>query len=132
MGTFPFHLYIIETDAERADRLKTELAPLPHVTVSVSYKDALESSGGLDAIFVSLMSAIEWGAIKIPAPVHQTRVVRMPDYEINQGRPQFAIPGVAINPGELLRPAECTRLVLRNLSVRLGYSIRPARCSSKQ
>jgi hypothetical protein len=108
-----FHLYIIETNSERANGLRVELSPLSQVTVVENYADAAKASEGLDAIFVSLMSAIEWGTVPIPAPIHQTRVVKVPDDEIASGRPQYAIPGVAINPGESLDPIECTRLVLR-------------------
>jgi len=107
------HLYVIETTVERAERLAVELAPLPQVTVLQSYLDAVAVSGGLDAIVVPLMSAIEWGSIKLPAPIHQTRVVKTPDYEVARGRPNYAIPGVATVPGESLDPMDCTRLVLR-------------------
>ncbi len=113
MRTTEFHLYIIDTTVDRAQRLKVELFPLPHVTVLNGYSDVVAASGGLDAIFVSLMSAIESGAVPIPAPLHQTWVVKMPDDEVARGRPPFAIPGVAISPGEVLGPVECTRLVLR-------------------
>jgi hypothetical protein len=38
----------------------------------------------------------------------------MPKDEIALGRPPYAIPGVAIAPGEVLNPVETTRLVLRD------------------
>jgi hypothetical protein len=107
------HLYVIEMNPERARALKVELAHLPQVTVFERYADAVAASGGLDAIFVPLMSALEWGAIKIPAPLHQTQVVTMPGTEVTKGRPRFAIPGVATSPGESLNPVDATRLVLR-------------------
>lgn len=107
------HLYIVETDTGRAASLKDELASLSSVTVAQNYSDAVSESGGLDAIFVPLMSAMEWGAIKPPAPFHQTTVIEVPEYEIAKGRPKYAIPGVATEPGESLNPIETTRLVLR-------------------
>lgn len=107
------HLYIVETNTDRAANLTNELAPISSVTVTASYADAVSQSGGLDAIFVPLMSAMEWGAIKPPAPLHQTAVIEMPEYEVAKGRPQFAIPGVATEPGESLDPVATTRLVLR-------------------
>jgi hypothetical protein len=106
-------LFLIETDAGRARALTAELSLLSQVTVVESYAEAAEVSGGLDALYVSLMSAIEWGSIPIPAPVHETRVVKMPEDMIALGRPQYAIPGVATYPREVLTPAECARLVLR-------------------
>ena len=108
-----FDLYVIDPDAKRANSLKLELAPLSQITVVENYQDAVERSGGLDAFFMSLMSAIEWGCIPIPAPVYQTSVVKVPEFEITAGRPHYGIPGVAINPGDFLEPVACTRLVLR-------------------
>jgi hypothetical protein len=107
------HLYVIETNPERAKSLTEELSRLPQVTVSEKYADAVDASGGLDAVFVPLMSAMEWGVIKPPAPLHQTQVVEVPDYEVARGRPRYAIPGVATSPDESLNPTETTRLVLR-------------------
>jgi hypothetical protein len=97
----------------RIGSLRTELAPLTFVTVVEKYADAVASSGGLDAVFVPLMTAMEWGAIKPPAPLYQTQVVKMPDYEVAQGRPPYAIPGIAIAPGESLDPLSATRRILR-------------------
>jgi hypothetical protein len=111
--TTEVHLYVIETDPERAKKLGAELARLSQVTVLEKYSDAVAASGGLDAVFVPLMSAMEWGVIVPPAPLHQTRVVQTPAYEVAQGRPQYAIPGVAISPGETLAPIDVTRLVLQ-------------------
>jgi hypothetical protein len=111
--TNQIHLYVIEMNPERAKSLEAELAQLPQVTVFQKYADAVDASGGLDAVFVPLMSAMEWGAIKPPAPLHQTQVVKMPDYEVAKGRPQYAIPGVATSPDESLNPVDTTRLVLR-------------------
>jgi hypothetical protein len=111
--TNQIHLYLIETNPDRAKNLRAELARLPQVTVLEKYAEAVDASGGLDAVFVPLMSAMEWGVIKPPAPLHQTQVVKMPDYEIARGRPKYAIPGVATSPDESLSPAETTRLVLR-------------------
>jgi hypothetical protein len=65
------HLYVIEANPERAKSLRTEQAGLPQVTVLQKYTDAEAASGGLDAVFVPLMSAMEWGAIKPPAPLHR-------------------------------------------------------------
>jgi hypothetical protein len=111
--TNPVHLYVIETNPDRAKCLEAEMAPLPQVTVFQAYSDAVAASGGLDAVFVPLMSALDWGVIKPPVPVHQTRVVRMPDAEVARGRPKYAIPGVATFPDETLNPVETTTLVLR-------------------
>ena len=36
----------------------------------------------------------------------------MPEEEIARGRPEYAIPGVAIKPREVLTPEQATRLVL--------------------
>jgi hypothetical protein len=112
MMSEPIHLYIIEPKSDRRNSLAAELAPLPDVTVVQSYDEAKTASGGLQAIFVSLMWAIEWGRIPIPAPLYQTRVVMMPKDEVASGRPEYAIPGVAIKPREVLTPEQATRLVL--------------------
>ncbi|HEY0795916.1 MAG TPA: hypothetical protein VGD64_09070 [Acidisarcina sp.] len=109
----PVHLYVIETNPERAMSLRAELADVTHVTVFEKYDEAIHASGGLDALVVSLIWAIELGLIEIPAPLHQTRVVRMPAYKVVQGHPRYAIPGVAIAPGESLNTVETTRLILR-------------------
>ena len=58
------HLYVIETNLDRAKSLGSEVARLPQVTVLQSYTDAVAASGGLDAIFVPLMSALDWGGYK--------------------------------------------------------------------
>ena len=107
------HLYVIAANPEQANTLEVELTGLPQVTVLQEYADAVNVSRGLDAVFVPLMSAMEWGVIKPPAPLHQTRVVKMPDYEVARGRPPYAIPNVAISPGEFLNPTETTQLILR-------------------
>ncbi len=106
-------LYVIDTDSERARSLKAELAPLSNVTVLPNYADAVAASGGLDAVLVPLISAMEWGKIQLPAPLHRTQVIDMPDQEIARGRPRYAIPGVATLPGESLDPVAATRLVLQ-------------------
>jgi hypothetical protein len=111
--TNQIRLYVIDVDLESAKSLEAELSRLPQVTVSRSYADAVDASGGLDAVFVPLMSAVEWGIIKLPVPLHQTQIVKMPDYEVARGRPQYAIPGIAISPDESLNPIDTTRLVLR-------------------
>jgi hypothetical protein len=108
-----FQLYVIDTNIERGNHLREELATLPQVTISSTYSAAKETSGGLDALVVPLMSATEWGAMPIPAPLYQTRVVEMPKDEIALGHPLYAIPGVAIARGEVLDPVEATRLVLK-------------------
>jgi hypothetical protein len=113
MKEFVFQLYVIETSLERGDHLRDELVTLPQVTVSSTYSAAVEISGGLDALVVSLMWAIERGSIPIPAPLYQTRVIGMPKDEIALGHPPYAIPGVAIARGEVLDPVETTGLVLR-------------------
>jgi hypothetical protein len=110
-----FQLYVIEMNVERGNHLREELATLPQVTVSSTYSAAVETSGGLDALVVSLMSATEWGAMPIPAPLYQTRVVQMPKAEIALGRPPYAVPGVAIAHGEILDPVQTTRLVLKEI-----------------
>lgn len=86
---------------------------LPEVTVLDTYADAVVASGGLDAVFVPLITALDWGVITPPVPFHQTRVINMPDAEVARGRPKYAIPGIAISPDESLSPVETTRLVLR-------------------
>jgi hypothetical protein len=111
--TNQIHLYLIETNPERAKSLGAELEWLPQVSAFQKYADAVEASGGLDAVFVPLMSAVEWGVIKPPVPLHQTQVVKMPDHEIARGRPHYAIPGVATSPDESTNPVDTTRLVLR-------------------
>lgn len=110
--TNALRLYLIETNPNRAANLAAELAQLPQVHVFRKYEEVATASGGLDALFVPLMSALEWGAIKPPAPLHRTQVVKMPDYEIAKGRPEFAIPGVATSMDETLSPISTTRLVL--------------------
>ncbi len=107
------HLYLIDTNPARARSLAAELTSLSQVTVLESYMDAVVACGGLDAVFVPLMSAMEWGAIKPPAPLHQTRVIEMPAHEIARGRPRYGIPGVATLPSESLDPIATTRLVLQ-------------------
>jgi hypothetical protein len=111
--TTPVHLYVIETNQDRAKSLAAEVAPLAQIAVLQDYADAVAASGGLDAVFVPLMAALDWGAVRPPVPLHQTRVIKMPDYEVERGRPPYAIPGVATSPDEALDPAETTRLVLR-------------------
>jgi hypothetical protein len=110
--TSQVHLYVIETDPDRAERLASEMAMLPQVTVLKSYAEAVSFSGGLDAIFIPLMSALEWGLVRPPVALHQTRVVRMPEAEVARGRPQYAIPGVAISAHESLTPTATAQLVL--------------------
>jgi hypothetical protein len=111
--TNQIRLYVIETNPDRAKSLGNSLAQLPQVTGFQSFEDAVNASGGLDAVFVPLMSVMEWGLIKPPAPLHQTRVVKMPDADVVRGRPRYAIPGVATLPNESLNPVDTTRLVLR-------------------
>jgi hypothetical protein len=113
MMTNELHLYVVETNPDRAKSLRAEVAELPQVTVLQDYADAVLTSGGLDAIFVPLMSALDWGVVKPPVSLHQTRVIKMPESEVARGRPQFAIPGVATSPNESLNPVETTRLILR-------------------
>jgi hypothetical protein len=105
--------YVIDTDSQRASQLRQELAALSNVRVVQSYADAVSESGGLDVLLVPLMSAIESGAISPPAPLYQTQVIKVPSFEIARGRPDYAIPGVAIKPNEELAPQDSTRLVLR-------------------
>ena len=111
--TDDIHLYLIETTAARADHLTSELASISQVTVLQSYVEALAVSGGLDAVLVPLMSAMELGSIKPPVPLYQTRVIKMPDYEVARGRPRYGIPGIATSSHESLKPVDCTRLIFR-------------------
>ena len=68
--------------ADRYPDLHHQLAQVPFVEVCKSYADAVSASGGLDAVFISLMSAKEWGAVSLNPPVHMTRVISMPPWEI--------------------------------------------------
>ena len=105
-------LYIIEPEQALATRLRAELEPLSQVVVVQDFKAAQAASGGLDAIFVSLMSAREWGAVPVNSILHKTKVVKTPDYEVQRGRPLFAIPGIATSASEVLSPRQTTHLVL--------------------
>ncbi len=111
--TIKLEIYVIEPERDRASSLRAQLMGLPTVRVLQTYAEAQDASGGLDAIFVPLMSVLEWGVITPPAPLEQTQVVKMPDYEIARGRPKYAIPGVATSPNSYLSPSETTRLILR-------------------
>ena len=112
MMSEPIHLYIIEPKSDPRISLATELAALPDITVVQSYEEAKTASSGLQAIYVPLIVAIEWGQIPIPAPLYRTRVVKVPEEMIASGWPEYAIPGVAIKPHEALTPQQGTRLTL--------------------
>jgi|HubBroStandDraft_5_1064220.scaffolds.fasta_scaffold241222_2 hypothetical protein len=114
-------LYIIEPEKALATRLRTELKSLGQVAVVQDFQAAKAASGGLDAIFVSLMSAKEWGVMPLDPALHKTRVVRMPEYEVQRGRPQFAIPGIALSDSEVLSPKQTTRLILHESFKAIQY-----------
>ncbi len=107
-------LYIVDSDGKRSLALKQGLASLCRwISIVPTYAEALSLSGGLDAVMVPLMAALEWGSLPPSPTLYQTQVVRTPSFERERGRPDFAIPGVAIQPGEVLAPAEATTLILR-------------------
>ena len=104
--------YIIASTADRYAALQREFASLPHVHLAKNYTEAVHESGGFDAFFESLMSAREWGSVPLDAPLYQTRVIRMPEPQIVQGRPRYGIPGIPIARNDELTAKEATRLIL--------------------
>ncbi len=108
----PLELYIIASTGDRYTVLNRELASLPYVHVAKNYADAVRSGGGFDALFESLMSAREWGSVPFDAPLYRTRIIKMPDHQVAQGRPHYGIPGIPIAPDDELTAAETTRLIL--------------------
>ena len=105
--------FIIELDSGRASKLTRGLSASPNIFISHSYSEAVEQSHGLDVILISLMSAMEWGLVKSPPPVHKTSVLAMPASEVARGSPRFGKPRVALEPGESMEAQEQSELVLK-------------------
>lgn len=107
-------LVLFDKNAEIVSHLKDELQSLAHVTVVLGSGPDVTAKEGLDAIFLTWMQAVEFGA-KPPFPVHEVRVMETPSHRVARGLPRYIVAGVALEEGEPREPKHITNLIIREL-----------------
>ncbi len=107
-------LVLFDKNADLVSHLKDELQSLSHVTVILGSGPDVTAKEGLDAIFLTWMQAVEFGA-KPPFPVHEVRVMETPSHRVARGLPRYFVAGVALEEDEPREPKYITNLIIREL-----------------
>ena len=89
-------LFIFDTDKELIQQLKSQSAHMPYVRYAVGDGLTVTKAEKLDALKVTLMTALEHFGWNPPYPPFEACVLKTPSADVARGMPRYGISGVAL------------------------------------
>src|ERR1035438_7552012 len=108
----PTRLILFSPDSLFLDELKPFSAGLPFIEYWVGYGPEVTAKAKLDALWVTIMGAVElFGAVPL-FPLHEAFVLKTPAARLQRGFPPYGIAGVAISPDDPRTPEHGLQLMI--------------------
>jgi hypothetical protein len=114
-GVTALHLVLFSSDSALLDKLSTFSKELSYIGFEVGQGPQVAAKAHLDAFWATLTVGVElFGAVP-PFPLHEARVLRTPQTQVQRGLPRYGVVGVAVSPDDPRTPEFNLRLVLSSL-----------------
>jgi hypothetical protein len=108
-------LILYGSDTALLEKLKLHSSELPYISYEAGYGPQVTAKAHLDALWVTLMGAVELFGVAPPFPLHQARVMRTPAVQLEKGFPRYGVVGVAVSQNDPKTAEYNLRLVLSAL-----------------
>ncbi len=108
-------LILYGSDTALLQKLKLQSSQLPYISYEAGHGPQVTARARLDALWVTLMGAVELFGAAPPFPLHQACVMRTPVVQLDRGFPRYGVVGVAVSENDPKTPEFNLRLVLSAL-----------------
>jgi hypothetical protein len=110
MTKTPLELVFYGSDTALLAELKALSTNMPYVSYEIGTGTEVTARAKLDALWASLMAAVELFGLNPPFPLHEAIVLRTPKKQVEHGFPRYGVAGVAASPDDPKTPEYCLRL----------------------
>src|SRR5712691_6347964 len=108
-------LILFGSDPAALERLKAFSEGMPYIGYEVGHGPQVAANARLDALWLTLMEAVELFGAAPPFPLYEARVLKTPHALLERRFPRYAVVGVAISQDDPKTPDWELRLVMSAL-----------------